>query len=333
MNTVVIFVLSLLLAVLGYAYWALQNDYNMLHEQLQTTTNYQQHLQDQLDYSARERMVLEAQLGGLESRMLTADGKLSGLSADVASARQRIGAAAAPVGSSTETVSSRTVSPASLALFSSETLSRSLAEGAGLAYDDFLDQLELHGSHRVRIRDALIDARARQYAALPDLMAGALASQEAAAIFGPKTRSATLKELLSEEQLRRLDEFNSRLRHEALSLLYNDKLTAAGPALGSPAAETVLRTLLAELSSAANNHGSLLGADGSVLHAVADRNLAFDRARNALEDDLNHTQLGRLDRFIAGEKAAWDVILDLVPGEQGQMSLRNMRVPVADLPL
>ena len=66
--------------------------------------------------------------------------------------------------------------------------------------------------------------------------------------------------------------------------------------------------------------------DGSMRSAYNDKLAAFDRARDALEPDINTQQLEHLDRFIETQSSGIDVILEASSYGSGIVSITQARV-------
>jgi hypothetical protein len=199
-------------------------------------------------------------------------------------------------------------------------------------YDSFLNALGIPGTERQRIMETLVDFGAQRYQMLDELLAGSISPDQAVALFGADALSENLQNLLTATQQDDLRQYDQLLRNDTLREVYQQSLRNMGTALEGATREEVTQALINEVVSAENNWGSLVAEDGSMRSAYNDKLAAFDRARKALEPDLNTQQLDHLDRFIETQASGIDVILEASSDRSGSVSITQARVGVENLP-
>jgi hypothetical protein len=199
-------------------------------------------------------------------------------------------------------------------------------------YDSFLNALGIPGTERQRIMETLVDFGAQRYQMLDELLAGSISPDQAVALFGADALSKNLQNLLTATQQDDLRQYDQLLRNDTLREVYQQSLRNMGTALEGATREEVTQALINEVVSAENNWGSLVAEDGSMRSAYNDKLAAFDRARKALEPDLNTQQLDHLDRFIETQASGIDVILEASSDRSGSVSITQARVGVENLP-
>ena len=322
---------------LGLISWNLQSSNSELRAQLESAVDFRQQLNEQVEANTRLRMESEAQLEELQSQLQSAGIQLSNLSQALQEAREQadpdyealLEQARQEVARTQPDRRSRSGAPA---MFSDPDMTRSLAQAGAVLYSDYLDSLGIGSADRETIEDALINYADSRYQMMGQLLSGELTQDQAAAMFGPDALLNNLSNVLTQEQSSLLDDYDLIVREGALRELYSNSLPNSGGTLSGATQDLVLDVLMDEMFSQANNYGAIVAADGSITTAVADRTAAFDRARTRLQDDLDGTQLTQYDQFVESQSNGVNVVLDVIPDENGQTSIRNMRVSVDNLP-
>ena len=95
--------------------------------------------------------------------------------------------------------------------------------------------------------------------------------------------------------------------------------------------ELVLDVLMEELYSASNNFGAIVSTNGSLTESMGDRELAFERTRDRLVNDLNQAQLDQYDRFAQEQSNTINFTLTASGTDGGQQQVQVMRV-ISDNP-
>ncbi|HJN96334.1 MAG: hypothetical protein CMQ15_12405 [Gammaproteobacteria bacterium] len=337
MKSLPLFVGGIIVGGLSLITWNLQSSNSQLQGQLESAIGFREQLNEQVEANTRLRMESEAQLEELQSQIQSAAIQLSNLSQALQEAREQTDPdyealleQARQEVARTRPVRRSGSSP--LAMFSDPDMTRSLAQAGVVLYSDYLDSLGIGSANRETIEDALINYADSRYQMMGQLLSGDLTQEQAAAIFGPDALLSNLSNVLTQEQSSLLGDYDLIVREEALRELYSNSLPNSGGSLSGATQDLVLDVLMDEVFSQANNYGAIVAADGSMTTAVADRSLAFNRARTRLQDDLDGTQLSQYDQFVENQSNAVNVVLDAIPDGNGQTAIRNMRVSVDNLP-
>jgi lysophospholipase L1-like esterase len=199
-------------------------------------------------------------------------------------------------------------------------------------YDSYLNALGIPGTERQQIMGTMVDFGAQRYQMLDELLAGSMSPDLAVALFGANALSENLQNSLTATQQVDLRQYDQLLKFDTLREVYQQSLRNTGTALEGAIQEKVTQALIDEVVSAENNWGALVAEDGSMRSAHNDRLAAFDRARDALEPDLNTQQLEHLDRFIETQSSGIDVILEASSDGSGRVSITQARLGVENLP-
>lgn len=222
--------------------------------------------------------------------------------------------------------------PARVMAVDAETARAAAAARVPELYGDFTAELGLDAGERDQVMSALVEFESMRAQARADLLAGDLTAQQALDLFGADALSRNLANLLGDGQLAELRQYNNFLKRDSARLIYGETLSRMGAALSGEAQQLVLRTLLDELYSEANNFGALVGPDGGMRSAYNSQLEAYDRARRQLQGALDAEQLNQLDRFLDSRRNGIDLVLEAGVDDSGGLRLRNERVAVENLP-
>lgn len=340
MKSIVIGVITLLIAGLGYATFSLQSANSRLEDQLQTALAFQQQLQEQTENNTRQRLDFESRLESLTDDLLESSAQISSLTSALAEAQLQanpeydalLEQARREVAASTGR-QVRRGGAGGMSMFSDPAATRKMAEDriAG-QYLDYLEDLGLSTTEMDSLYEAFVDFSDERYQMLGQLMAGNLTADQAAALFGPNALVANLEDLLTPEQAAELGAYDLTMNQDAVRQVYNSMFGQGGNAISSQTQDYVMDILMSELFSADNNYGALVATDGSMTSAYNDKLDAFDRARSRLEPELTPEQLAQFDRFIESQHGSVDLVLESNTDSDGNVQVRNMRVGAENLP-
>jgi hypothetical protein len=321
---------------MGFGIFALQSSNNQLQEQLNIAMGFQSRLQDQAEEYAGQRGEFERQLGDMQSQLLCVSNQLANLSNELQNAREQIHPdfehmleqARARVAQERGPRRSGGSSP-----FYDPAIADSWAQELvpGL-YSEYLNALDLPDSGRENIMDAMIDFTSQRYQMLGELLDGNLSNDQAADIFGPDGMVNGLADLLSDEQLNELAQYDRLIKQDTAREIYGIGLSRAGSAIEGLDHEQVMDTVIDELFSADNNYGALVATNGSMSNAHEDSVQAYERARERLEPDLDADQLEQYDQFVGNQTAGVDIILEATSPSEGELEIRHARITADDLP-
>lgn len=323
----------------GLSYMQLQN--SDLQQQLQLAMSFQTQLQQQSEQSTLQRLEFERQISDLQDQLLNTRNQVSNLEAALQQAidqrdpqyeellqRARIEVAEEP----TRTRRPSTGSP--LSTFADPAIARErAADIIPKLYDSFVNALGIAGTERLDVMEALIEFASQRYQMLGPLMEGRLSIDQAVAMFGPQGLANAVRDVLTEQQVADLAQYELLIKQDTLREVFDRSLASFGDNISGLTQNQVVDVLLDELFSEQNNYGALVAEDGELLSAYNGKLAAFDRARGRLQEELNIEQLGQLDRFIETQSRGVDVILESTTDGSGQVSTTQMRIGVQDLPL
>ena len=165
---------------------------------------------------------------------------------------------------------------------------------------------------------------------LSQLMAGNLASDQAAAYFGPNAMIDNLSYALTEEQREILRLQSLQISKDDARRAYSATINPTG--VEGTSAEVILDTVLDELFSAENNFGALVGLDGSMKNAYNRKLQALDRAKYRLEGDVSTSQMDQLNQLVDNLTGTVDILLETSEDSSGALQVRNMRIGADSLP-
>ena len=337
MKPALLITLGIIFAGLGVTAWTLQSSNAELRAQLSTALGYRDQLNTQAEDNVRQRLATNARIDDLENQLLAAANQLYNLSKALQEAREqadpnyqqlldqarREAAASQPRTRRAGAGINPLADPAS---------SRSIAEATvDSNFAAFFESLSLTPSAQETLRATLVDFNANRLQHLRDLMSGELSDEQALSYFGPDALLSSVAEFLTERQLDELHSFDLNLARQSTRDMYTNMLDNNGGSLTGMTQSLVLDTLLDELYSADNNFGAMVGRDGSVISARDDRQLAFDRTRGRLENDLSSEQLAQYDQFAQAQSNAIHFTLTAASEDGDQQEIQVMRV-VSDNP-
>jgi len=339
MKFLAIIVAGLLLGLVSYVY-ELQSTNSVLEEQLEVAMSYQSQLQQLSEDNARQRLSFEAQLQTLQGQLLTTGSQLNNLKAALQDAQEQINPdytemleqARAEVAQQANRRRRSPGNPA-FAAFADPTSARSLAANSiSKQYASYFSSLDLSIADRELIEEAMVDYGSERYQMLGDLLEGNLGADQAVAMFGANGLINNMQDMLSDEQLAVLSQYELTVKQDAARQIYGNSLQRNGSFISGVTQDRVMDVVLDELFSEQNNYGALVADDGSMTTAFNDQLAAYDRARERLQVDLNADQLGQFDQFMENQTNGIDIILDVTTDANGQTSIMRSRIGGESLP-
>ena len=337
MKTALLITLGIIVGGLGVSAWTQQSGKSELRAQLQTALGYRDQLNTLAEGNARQRLATDARIDDLENQLLAAANQLSNLSAALQEAREQ----ADPNYQQLLEQARREVAAnqprtrrggAGINPLSDPDSSRSIAQATvDNNFAGFFESLSLNSAEQETLRATLVDFNANRLQLLRDLMSGELSDELALSYFGPDALLNSVADRLTPEQLDELHSFDLNLTRQSTREMYANMLDNNGGSLTGVAQSLVLDTLLDELYSAENNFGAMVGPDGSVISARDDRQLAFERTRSSLENDLSAEQLVQYDQFAQAQGNSIHFTLTAASEDGEQQEIQVMRV-VSDNP-
>ncbi|MBT3532062.1 MAG: hypothetical protein HOF74_08235 [Gammaproteobacteria bacterium] len=338
MKAVEIVGVAIVLGGMSYAIVLAETKSGDLQEQLDIAMGFQTQLQEQAEEYALQRNEFEAQLSSLQSQLLSASNQLANMSAELQSAREKINPdyeelleqVRAQVAQ--ESGPRRRGGPSS-SPFSDPAVADSWAQDSvpGL-YRDYVNALALPEAGREDILDAMVDFTSQRYQMLGELLDGNLSADQAVAMFGPDGMVNGMEELLSDDQLDELSQYDRLIKQDTAREIYGEGLSRSGSSIEGLAHEQVMDTVIDELFSSENNYSSLVADDGSMSSAHEDSVQAYERARERLQPDLDVDQLEQYDQFVRNQTSGIDIILEATSRTDGEREIRHARIGADDLP-
>ena len=325
----------------GFAYGitSLSFQNSKLESQLDVARNYQSQLNEQTNVNIRRLLEFEEQLGKLKSQLLSATSQLTSLSAELEEAKQQsnpsyealLEKARMEIASGTPRQRRHSTSP--MRSFSNPATARAMAaDYVPKMYENFINTLGLPGTERQEIIVAMIEYRSKRYQMFGSLMEGSLSTNDAIAIFGPEGLTDSVGNLLTENQLRGLSQYNALVQQDSARHVFAEGLSRLGNTMNEDTQSHVLDVLLDEIYSPQNNYGAIVAEDGSMISAYNNQVDAYDRARANLLEEINGDQLQQFDRFVEERSSGVDIMLEATTDGSGRVAVRNFRVGVDDLP-
>jgi hypothetical protein len=199
-------------------------------------------------------------------------------------------------------------------------------------YSDFFDVARLSPTERETVGAAIVDFTANRLQLLRDMISGDLSPEIAAAYFGPNALLNNLSQILSQEQLEQLQDYELAANQQSTRNTYAGMFAGNNSTISGLTQELVLDVLMEELYSASNSFGAIVSTNGSLTEAMGDRELAFERARSRLGNDLNQEQLAQYDRFAQEQSNAINFTLTASSTDGEQQQVQIMRVISDNLP-
>ena len=306
---------------------AVQNQRLQAH--LDLALSYQSQLQEISESNAQQRLQFESEISDLNEQFSSVTYQLSNLSSTLQKTRLQVDPNYdALLQQARDEVAQQTsqrqpsTNGTAFASFTDPDNARARAnESMPKLYDSYLNALGIPGTERQRIMETLVDFGAQRYQMLDELIAGSMSPDQAVALFGANALSENLQNSLTATQQVDLRQYDQLLKFDTLREVYQQSLRNTGTALEGAIQEQITQALIDEVVSAENNWGALVAEDGSMRSAYNDKLAAFDRARDALEPDLNTQQLEHLDRFIETQSSGIDVILEASSDGSGRVSI------------
>lgn len=330
-----------LLAVFGamtygaYAYMELRDENARLEADI---SDYRRQLREQAAAADERRQELSQRTGNLQQELVEAGNQLASLAGQLAETREMISPdyerllrqAREEVAGERQAAQ---VSGAARAMSVDPETARAVAAArVPELYGEFMSELGLDADEQEQVLSALVDFESMRAQMRADLLAGNLTPQQAVDLFGADALSRNLANLLGGDQLAELQQYNNFLDRDSARLIYGEALSRMGAALSGDAQQLALQTLLDQLYSEANNHGALVGPDGSMRTAYNSQLEAYDRTRAQLQGELDPEQMNQLDRFLDSRRNGVDLVLEASVDESGGLRLRNERVAAENLP-
>ena len=333
----IVITIGILLGGLSFATLDLRATNTELREQLQTALGYREQLTEQAEEYARQRMEWDARLAELETQLLSTANQLNNLSEALQEAQEQVN----PdyellLDRARQEVAQNQPPPrrreGRMNVLSDPDAAFAVAEASvNSNYSEFFDLIQLSPTERETVGAAIVDFTANRLQLLRDMISGELSPEIATAYFGPNALLNNLSQILTQEQLEQLQDYEIATSQQSTRDMYAGMLGGSSSAISGSTQELVLDVLTEELYSARNNFGAIVSANGSLRAAMEDRELAFERARGRLENDLNEEQLAQYDRFAQEQSNAINFTLTASSANGEQQEVRVMRV-ISDNP-
>jgi hypothetical protein len=322
-----------------YSVVSVSSQNSSLKDQLEIAIGYQQQLIEQTDANTRQRLEFERLLENLQDQLLSSATQLSSLSVNLEEARLQINPDYAALLKKARMEVAHEIprqrrgggSPMN-SLSNPDSANAMAADSIPKMYENFINTLGLPGTERQEIIDAMIEYRSKRYQMLGDLMEGTLSTDDAIAIFGSEGLTNSVSNLLTEDQLRDLTQYNALVQQDSARHVFAEGLSRLGDAMNEDIQSYVLDVLLNEIYSPQNNYGAIVAEDGSMISAYNNQLDAYDRARANLLEEINGDQLQQFDRFVEERSSGVDIMLEATIDGSGRVAVRNFRVGVDDLP-
>lgn len=333
-------VTGLLLAGLGYSVISLRAENASLSEQVQNAHTYRQQLSEQTESNARLRLEFQQQLTQLQQQLSESNSRLTALGAQLEEAQSRVNPQyeellqRARTEVAQEMPRQRRSAPGSgLGSLANPDMASTLASTSvpGL-YGNYVESLGLADADQDLVMQAMIESGSMRYQMLDALLSGNLTADDATALFGPDAILNGMSELLTNDQLSELAQYDTVVKQQSARHVLAENLGRTGDTITGATQDLVLDTILDEIYSVQNNNGAIVAADGSMVTAYNDQLAAYDRARTRLQDNLNMDQQDQLDRFIESRSSGVDVLLEASADDSGRLAIRNARVDPSELP-
>ena len=336
MKFVVLIAMGLLIG--GLSFLQMQN--TQLNQDLELAMGFQSQLQQQAEENVRQRLEFEKQIQGLQEQILSASIRLSNLSTSLQEARERsnpeydrlLEQARQEVAQESAPIRRRQGGGPFSPFADPATADARAADSIPKLYEDYVNNLGIAGTERLDVMDALVEYGSERYQMLGDLLEGNLSTDQAASMFGADALIDSMADMLTEQQLADLRDYDLGIRQDTVREVYGQDLGRSGSAISGADQDRVMDVMLEELFSAESNYGAIVAGDGSAVTAFNDQLEAYQRTRDRLQDELNAEQLTQLDQFVAGQSTGMDVLLEATTDGSGRTALTRARVSVDDLP-
>lgn len=333
----IIITIGILLAGLTVATLNLRTTNTELREQLQTALGYREQLNKQAEKYTRQRMEWDARLAELETQLLSTVTQLNNLSETLQEAREQVNPDYELLLEQARREVAQNNPPqrrreGGMNVLSDPDAAFTVAEASvDSNYSGFFDLVRLSPTERETVGAAIVDFTANRLQLLRDMISGDLSPEIAAAYFGPNALLNNLSQILSQEQLEQLQDYELAANQQTTRDTYAGMFAGNNSTISGLTQELVLDVLMEELHSASNNFGAMVSANGSLAEAMGGRELAFERARNRLGNDLNQEQLAQYDRFAQEQSNTINFTLTASSTDGEQQQVQVMRV-ISDNP-
>ena len=329
--------ISIVLGGLSFATLNVYTANTELREQLQTALSYREQLNEQAGEYARQRIEWNARLAELETQLLSTATQLNNLNGALQEAREQVSPdyellleqARQEVAQNNPPQRTR---EGGMNVLSDPDAAFTVAEASvDSNYSEFFDLIRLSPTERETVGSAIIDFTANRLQLLRDMISGDLSPEIAATYFGPNALMNYVSQILSQEQLEELQDYEIAANQQSTRDTFSGIFSGNNSTISGLTQELVLDVLMEELYSASNNFGAIVSTNGSLTESMGDRELAFERTRNRLVNDLNQAQLDQYDRFAQEQSNTINFTLTASSSEGEQQQVQVMRV-ISDNP-
>ena len=329
--------ISIVLGGLSFATLNVYTANTELREQLQTALSYREQLNEQAGEYARQRIEWNARLAELETQLLSTATQLNNLNEALQEAREQVSPdyellleqARREVAQNNPPQRTR---EGGMNVLSDPDAAFTVAEASvDSNYSEFFDLIRLSPTERETVGSAIIDFTANRLQLLRDMISGDLSPEIAATYFGPNALMNYVSQILSQEQLEQLQGYEIAANQQSTRDMYAGIFSGNNSTISGLTQELVLDVLMEELYSASNNFGAIVSTSGSLTESMEDRELAFERTRNRLVNDLNQAQLDQYDRFAQEQSNTINFTLTASGTDGEQQQVQVMRV-ISDNP-
>lgn len=325
----------------GLSYYAhdLRSTNLTLEEELEFAAGFQKQTQELAALSTRRRLEFEETISEMEASLLEMRTELSNLAVALQRAQEQanpeyerlLEQARLEIAANESAESLANNRGAAFAMFSNPDISWKIAkELTASKYQEFLSAADIELTEKRDLLESIATFYSERYQMLSQLIAGNLASDQAAAYFGPNAMIDNLSYALTEEQREILRLQSLQFSKDDARRAYSATINPTG--VEETSAEVILDTVLDELFSAENNFGALVGLDGSMRNAYNRKLQALDRAKNRLEGDVSASQMDQLNQLVDNLTGTVDILLETSEDSSGALQVRNMRIGADSLP-
>ncbi len=330
-------IIAAALLIGGLSYLQIQN--SDLQQRLTLAMTFETQLQQQSEQSTLQRLEFEQQIRDLQAQLLNTNSQISSLNTALRQARDQIDPQYPALLEQARLEAAQATSPARSAAggspfstFSDPAMARSrAADSIPKMYGSFVNALGIAGTERLDVMEALVEFGSERNQRLSALLDGSIAAEQASSLFGADALGNAMQQMLTEQQLAELNQYDLLIRQETANEIYGDSLAKSGSAISGASHDRVMQVMLDELFSVQNNYAALVADDGSMITAYNDQLAAYQRTRDRLQGELDADQLTQLDRFLQSQSNGVDVILEASTDGSGRVSVMRARVGAADL--
>ena len=205
--------ISIVLGGLSFATLNVYTANTELREQLQTALSYREQLNEQAGEYARQRIEWNARLAELETQLLSTATQLNNLNEALQEAREQVSPdyellleqARQEVAQNNPPQRTR---EGGMNVLSDPDAAFTVAEASvDSNYSEFFDLIRLSPTERETVGSAIIDFTANRLQLLRDMISGDLSPEIAATYFGPNALMNYVSQILSQEQLEQLQDY------------------------------------------------------------------------------------------------------------------------------